>query len=90
VAACAVAFVVIARVLLDPLVIEIDVLDNGGNEKVPVAFDAVAFVASVRTFPPSVMVSELEDTGEAEPTLPVALAGTPVAVKTSVPLIVAV
>jgi hypothetical protein len=63
VAACAVAFVVIARVLLAPLLIVIDEVDNGGNEKVPVALLAVAFGVSVRVLVPLVMVYESVDNG---------------------------
>lgn len=62
--------------VFEPLVIDIVVLANGGDENVPVAFAAVPLVVIVKVFDPFVTVIEPEDKGEPEK-LPVWCAATP-------------
>jgi len=52
--------------VFDPLVIEIVVEANGGDENVPVAFAPVPLVVNVRVFEPFVTLIEPEDKGEPE------------------------
>ena len=61
----AVALVVIANAF-DPLVTEMDVLDAGAADQVPVAFDPEPLFVRVNVFAPLVIVMEPLDSGGAE------------------------